>query len=349
MSSNDTTAALIAAPQAGLAETATSAQAAQAQARTLARYAMAERHPRNMIDVRTRLLRECDRPGFAGSARYDIPFKKWNPETRRQEVVHVIGASIRFAEAAARLMTNVDVSTMVTWDDDSKRVTAVQVTDLETNTSYTKDVVTEKVIEKKFLPKGMKPIRARPNAYGDTIHLVPATEQEVVKIAAAGVSKAIRDCVLRLLPGDILEECLTQIAATAGKADAEDPDAAAKAIAGGFNKLGVSAAQLEELLGHSLEGASLAELAQLRGYWKALDDGVTNWSDLLEIVAGKAPAEGEPDPLAKERTEIQKMAQEQIHKMKTGGKKRGRGRAKAEKPADKAPPPREPGDDGDKE
>jgi hypothetical protein len=333
---NDTTnAALIAAPQTALAETATSAQAAQAQAQVLARYAMAERHPRNMFDVEERLNRECQRPRFAAQARYCIPYSGTN----------VTGLSIRFAEAAARIMGNIDLDIRVVWDDDEKRVISVKATDLETNTSYGGDIVIEKVVERRKLRQGMKPIRTRVNSYGDRLHIVPATEQEVRNKAGAEVSKFMRDNILRLLPADIKDACLEQIEMTQTKADAEDPDAAAKAIAKGFKGLGISAAQLEELLGHSLEGTAPAELAKLRGWYKALQDNVVDWNTLLEAVAGKVPTDGEDDPLAEQRRGITQRVEEQISKMR--GKQRGR--TKAEKPPAKAPPPREMGDDSDLE
>jgi hypothetical protein len=337
--SNDNT-ALITAPQAALAETATSAQAAQAQAQVLARYAMAERHPRNMIDVEARLEKECQRPRFAAQARYCMPIGGQS----------VTGLSIRFAEAASRLMGNIDHDIRIVFDDDERRIITVKVTDLECNTSHGGDLVIEKIVERRKLRQGMKPIRTRVNSYGDQLYIVPATEQETRNKAGAEVSKLMRDCILRLLPADIKEACLELVEETQRKADAEDPDAAAKAIAKGFAKLGVTAAQLEELIGHSLEGASPAELAKLRGYWKALDDGVTDWATLLETVAGKAPAEGEDDPNKELREMLEEDARKRLHKT-TGSKRRGR------QPKPKAPPPepsqpevkaapRQPGEEG---
>src|SRR5258708_6569465 len=77
-------------------ETASTVLAAQAKAQIEARYVMAERHPRDLDVVRQRMLKECRRPVFAGVARYRKPIGKG-----------VEGPSIRFAEAAIRLMGNI--------------------------------------------------------------------------------------------------------------------------------------------------------------------------------------------------------------------------------------------------
>jgi hypothetical protein len=340
---NETTGqALVQVPGSAMAlgETAASAQAAKAQAQALARYAMAERHPRNWHDVRTKLLAECERPRFAEQAKYRIPFKQWNREERREEVVHVIGLSIRFAESAARMMGNVDIATPTTYDDADKRIIQVSATDLESNITFGKDITVMKTIERKKLKRGQVPIEVRKNSYGDDLFILPATEQEVAKKAEAEASKALRTCLLRLLPADIKEECEEAVERTIAMADKADPDAALKRIVSAFHKLGVSAADLEGLLGHSLAGVIPSELDRLRGYHVAMADGLANWPQIVELEGSEEHAGTKDDPMASTRKAVQNAIA--TSKKKAEARKNGRKRKTEPKKAEPSKPKAEP-------
>ncbi|MGH7819162.1 MAG: hypothetical protein ACREQ9_05260, partial [Candidatus Binatia bacterium] len=102
-------------------ETAASAIAAREEAAVKARYLMALQRPRDVDLVRQRLLKECQRPGFADVAMYAKPVGKQR----------VRGLSIRFAEAAIRHFTNVLTHVSVVFDDEKRRILHVSVIDLE--------------------------------------------------------------------------------------------------------------------------------------------------------------------------------------------------------------------------
>ena len=105
-------------------ETASAYVAAQAKAVVEARYVMALRRPRQWDQVRQDLLKECKRPSFANnkSAYYRKPIGDG-----------VEGLGIRFVEVALRCMTNVLVETTMIFEDESKEIHRVSVTDLESN------------------------------------------------------------------------------------------------------------------------------------------------------------------------------------------------------------------------
>lgn len=126
-----------------IVETASSAVAAQAKAAVEARYILAMRRPREREDVRTRLKKECKRPGFADAAWYRKPIGNG-----------VEGFSIRFAEAALRCMTNAYPETMIVYEDDRKRIIQVTVTDLESNITYSSQLVLSKTVERSKLKDG---------------------------------------------------------------------------------------------------------------------------------------------------------------------------------------------------
>lgn len=271
------------------AETAGTVLAAQARAMVEARIVLAIRRPRDWNDVRVRLLAACERPGFAGSATE----KTWGAAWYRKPVGEgVEGFSIRFAEEAARAMGNLDIQTVAVYEDDAKRILTVVVTDLESNLSYPTSLTVEKTVERKFLPKNTQPIRIRTNAEGKPVYILEATPDDVFTKQQNLVSKAIRNAVLRLLPGDIQAECRDRILKIRQGEAARDPGKVAREIADGFAKLNVTPSNLRELLGHELAQASPAELTDLRELWKAIADGTTTWADVI----GELRAERGEDP-----------------------------------------------------
>lgn len=259
-------------------ETATSAVAAQARAQIEARYIVAMRNPRDMDNVRVKLLKECQRPGFAEVARYSKPVAGDKIE----------GPSIRFAEAALRCMGNVVPESMIIWDDEEKRIVRVSVTDIESNLTYSTDVVISKTVERQKLQDGQQALSSRTNSRGKIVYTVRAGEDELLTKQNAQISKALRTQGLRLLPGDILEECMDEVLKTQRRRDAEDPDAARKKLIDAFARLNVMPSQLAEYLGHDTSQVGPAQLAELRAVYSALQDGETTWAALI---ASKKPAE----------------------------------------------------------
>lgn len=261
-----------------LAETASTAVAAQARASVDARYLVALRNPRSWDTVRVRVLEACKRPGFAEGARYSKPVGKKS----------VVGPSIRFAEEALRAMGNCYVETMVVFDDDERRIIRVTVTDLESNLSYPQDLLIAKTVERSSVRDGQNVIDRRLNTKGQTVYIVEATEDDLLVKQAALTSKAIRTGALRLLPSDILEEAMELVPETLMKKDAADPAGARKRLCDAFYTLGVAPDDLEDYLGHKLDQTTPAELNLLRTIYQALKDGEATWVEVLET-KGKTP------------------------------------------------------------
>lgn len=269
-------------------ETAATAVAEQAKAAVQARYVMALQRPRDTDTVRMALLKECRRPSFAAVARYRKPIGKG-----------IEGPSIRFAEAALRCLTNMLPETTVLFDDDRKRLVKVSVTDLESNVTYSKDIVIDKVVERRQLREGQRAIGSRMNSDGVRVFLVEATEDDLLNKQGALESKALRTLALRHLPGDILDECMTQVKETVAKKDAEDPDGARKRLVAAFDEIGVKPSDLREYLGHDLDHLQPVELQELREVYTTLREGEATWAACLEHKTGKAdkPAAAPSTPL----------------------------------------------------
>lgn len=273
-----------------LVETASSAVAAQAKAAVQARYVLAMQRPRNLDTVRDRLLKDCRRPRFADSAIYHKPVGEG-----------IEGASIRFAEAAMRCMGNIMPEVSTIYDDNQKRIVRVSVTDLEVNLTYSKDVVIQKTMERKN-PRGETPISSRRNSKGDIVYLIPATDDDILNRENALISKAIRTNALRLLPGDIYDECMELCYATIADKAAKDPEAERKKVLDTFSSLGVPPEQVQLYLGHDLAICSPAEITKLRGIAMAIKDGEATWAEVMDTVAGDTDAE--PDELAAKQSAL---------------------------------------------
>ncbi len=222
---------------------------------------------------RSRLLDSCKRPGFAAKARYAKPVGGKDK----------FGLSIRFAEEARVLWGNIDVTTMLVFDDDFKRIYRVQGVDLETNATDAIDIAVEKFVERRKITAGMEQIgQPRANTYGELVYKVRATEDDLIIKSNNQIAKAKRNVILSLIPADVKEEAEAQIIETQRNADATDPQGAVKKIVDAFWALGVSPMQLEEILGHPMAQINPAELTLLRTYYSSLEDGEATWQDIIE-------------------------------------------------------------------
>lgn len=264
-----------------LATTIGDALAAQVQAAIHARYTLALRRPRDLDRVRVDLLKDCQRPRFAQVARYAKPMGGSKIE----------GPSIRFVEAAIRHFRNVLPESMVIFDDERRRIVRVSVTDLENNITYSQDVAVDKTVERRN-GADRQIVGQRQNSKGETVFVVLATEDELSTKQAAAVSKALRTCALRLLPGDLVDEAMEAVIATRRGGAKTDPDAERKKICDDFAEVGVTPEQLKEYLGHDLVALSEKEASHLWDVRCAMKEGA-RWSEIIGDTDDKPTSQGE--------------------------------------------------------
>lgn len=274
-------------------ETAAVAAAHQAEALVRARFALAMSRPRVMAVVRERALDECQRPRFAQVARYRVP----------RGGATIEGWSIRAAEALGRIFGNIDVNVSVIADDPARRVLQVTAIDLESNFTTGAPVTVAKVMERRQLRNGQVAIASRTNSEGQLVHLVEATDDELLVKQNALLSKARRNAILQLIPGDLLDEMLEAVNETRRKGDkAEDPEAYRKRMLDGFYEIGVKASMLAEYIklrfGKTVETLTIDDMHDLRDLHTALRDKEVTWKDAMAGVIPDAEVV-EPVPGAK--------------------------------------------------
>lgn len=256
----------------GGVETQSTAISAQLQTQIEAGYKLAWARPRNMDTFRVKLIAACKRPGFWETARYVVPRGNGKVE----------GFSIRFAEECIRNYGNLDNNNMIVYEDAKMRTVRVNTVDLENNIAFHTDVQIEKTVERKFLKDGQKPISTRIGSDGKAVHLVPATDDDIQIKQNALISKAMRNQVLRLVPGDILAECKAMLVEISTKGvDENDKELLRKKVVDGFARLSVMPDQIEKYLGHPVGQCSPAQLVELRGLYEAIKDGEGTWADAL--------------------------------------------------------------------
>lgn len=266
--------------------------AAQAKATVEARFTIAQYRPRNWDDVRIKLLAECRRPGFAQnkSTYYIKPIG-----------AGVEGLGIRFVEAALRCMSNVLVETLTLHDDDRTRMLKVAVTDLEANETIDKVITVAKTVERSRPMDDGTFLSVRKNSYGKLTYTLPGTDDDILNKEGALVSKAIRVLGLRIIPGDLQDECEAEILRIRKDTAAKDPAAERKNIADGFAQINVLPSDLSAYLGHDFGGCSPAELVRLRGLYGAVRDGETTWPAILENA--RAEKNAAPPPASTDLSE----------------------------------------------
>jgi hypothetical protein len=236
-------------------------------------YGLAQMRPRDWDVVRFQLLKDCGRFGFADAAIWEIP----------RGGKQIDGLSIRFAEAAGRAMGKLDERVHVIEDAPGYRRIEVAVIDCESLYRVSREIQVEKTVERKKLAKGQDAVSQRVNSYGEPVYRVEATEEELVMMANALISKVRRVLLLSLLPADIKEECEARCHETINKGINEDPEAMRKRISDSFAKVGIFPEDLAEYLGHPLAKVTPKETAELRGLIQAITQGQSTWREELRL------------------------------------------------------------------
>ena len=304
-------------------ETAAEVLAAQASALVQARFVKAMQEPRDLDVVRQKLLKDCERPSFAQVALYSKPIGNKK----------VTGLSIAFARAFLRHWGNNATEVTVIYDDPLKRTVRIATLDLESNATFSKDVILEKAVERKSLRAGQTPISSRINSQGERVFLVEATEEDLYTKSSAWEAKVVRQNALALLPGDIQAECEEAIRATLSNAAAKDPEAEKNKIIDAFADLGVRVADLKAYLDvEDMATLTPRDLMDLRAVYQALREGETNWREVMEqreLVRGKSATAPE-----KPATRAQEVAE---RLKRRAGKSQGHeGAVESDKPAPEA-------------
>jgi hypothetical protein len=219
---------------------------------------VARRFPRNEEAAFERLIRSSRRTSFAEEAEYSFP----------RGGTTVTGPSVSLAREAARLWGNIRYGLEVVLDTSEERHIRGWAWDLETNTKVAAEDYFAKLIQRK--------------GKGGPVQWVKPDERDLRELTFRRGAILVRNCLLQLLPRDLIEDARSQCRATLAKDAAQDPDSARKAILRAFSEINVSADQLQAYLGHPVGQSTAEEIAELRAVYQSIKDGNSTWSEYVE-------------------------------------------------------------------
>jgi hypothetical protein len=215
---------------------------------------VAKRFPRDEDASYQKMLRAAARPSFAEDAQWSFP----------RGGKQITGPSINLAREFARSWTNIRHGVDIIADDAHNRTIRAWAWDLETNVKVTVDDSFQKLIQRKV--------------NGVTQWVMP-DERDLRELTNRRAATAKRNCILELLPSDLVDDICQECSATLERGITNDPDATRKAVLKAFLAIHVTADELKGYLGCPVDQASPAQLADLRQIIKSIRDGQTSWKD----------------------------------------------------------------------
>lgn len=243
----------------GSNELQTGAAFARAQAEIQAAIVIAKRYPRQEEVAYTRLLKAATRPSFAEDCAYSFP----------RGDTQVTGPSVVLAREAARIWMNLRHGLAVLRDDSDTRLIRGWAWDLETNTYCEADDDFSKEIQR-YVGKG----RER------HLEWVEPDERDLRELTNRRGAILVRNCILQLIPRDIIDETIAAADKTLQGNARQDPDAWKKVVKT-FDEINVPIGQLVAFVGHSIAECSPAELTRLRQIYKSIADGNSTWAEYI--------------------------------------------------------------------
>jgi hypothetical protein len=230
---------------------------------------MAKKFPRDPVVAMDRILNECRRETLAEQAQYQFP----------RGGTMVTGPSIRLAETIARNWGNLSFGVTEVERKGQESQMLAYAWDLETNVMARQEF---KVRHLRDTREGLKPLR---------------DERDVYEITANQAARRLRSCILRVIPGDVvdgaLEECSKTLAAKVGNVQERIPGMLEK-----FKELGISKLQIEKRLRHRIESLNGPELLSLIKIYNSIKDGMSSVDDYFEPEQKEQPAKEDPAQVA---------------------------------------------------
>jgi len=181
----------------------------------------------------------------------------------------VTGQSIRLAEILAQKWMNLSIGIEIVSQNSDKTEARAYATDRENNFC----------VEQYFTVKHQRTTKKGVQRLTD--------ERDIREMVANIGSRNLRGCILRVIPGDILEACVAQCKKTLESSDVPVNEQIRRMVMA-FDELGVKVEHLEKRLGHNLDATIPTEIVTLKGIYKSIKDGMAKREDFFEIASKTA-------------------------------------------------------------
>lgn len=249
---------------AGMMEVATTRSAQEVQAMVV----MAKKFPRNTVAAEKRILDACKRKGLAEVSQYS--FNKGGL---------VEGPSIRLAEVLAQNWGNLDYGVTELDRKDGVSTMMAYCWDIETNVRKTQV----------FTVKHWRDTKAGGYKLKE--------ERDVYEVTANNGSRRVRNCILAIIPGDIVDAAIAQCDKTMAASNGDKPmkERIAEMVKQ-FERFEVTQDLIEKFLGHPLtvERVTESEMLRLRKIFITLQDKVSKPDDYFLMPKSNQVGEGNP-------------------------------------------------------
>lgn len=252
------------------AEGLIAAEQARAVAEVQAALVIAAGRPRNVKNSRARLIGDCQRSGLAKQALYQYS----------RGGTAVSGPSIRLAEAAARSWGNMTYGFRELARRPGESECEAYAWDLETNCKVVRQFVVRHTRDTK---QGKKKLN---------------DERDIYERIASDAQRRVRAAILEIIPGDIIEDAVEQCETTLNTEIGGDVSKAIRDLLKAFDALGVSRAQIEKRLGHTIDAIQPAQIIYFRKIWTSIRDGMSSADDWFEAEPVQKPSQTKPEPAA---------------------------------------------------
>lgn len=228
---------------------------------------LAKQYPRNENQIFARVLGSYERLSLAEKAFYTKPKGK----------AQISGPSVHLARYIGMCWGNVNSGWRVIDEDEEYISIEAYAHDLETNYRVVLEDRFRKAIPKKIY-EGRTHVRT---------DWIEPNEEQLRELQNRRGAFLERNCLLKILPPDLVEDAQTKARVTLKKAAEGDlkksPADTAKHIALAFDRYGVTVMQLEHYIGHELSKITQAELATLREILGSLKSEEISASEIFAL------------------------------------------------------------------
>lgn len=237
---------------------------ARAVAEVQAAYVIAKKFPRNQHQSFINIIESCKRPFLAEQAMYAYP----------KGGSLVTGPSIRLAEVLAQNWGNIEFGIREISRSNGVSVAEAYAIDLQTNA-------------RKPLVFHVPHTRDKKDRKTGLMTKVKLTDdRDIYELVANMGARRLRNCILAILPGDVVEAAVNQVKKTMESGELPITDRI-RMMVQKFDELGVKVEHLEKRLGHKLDATIPQEIVTLQGIFKAIKDGFSSREDFFEIGSAK--------------------------------------------------------------
>ena len=217
---------------------------------------LAKKFPRNKVACIDEIVNDCGRKTLAEVAIYS--YNRGGSE--------VSGPSIRLAEAIAQSWGNLQFE----WKELNRTNGASECE----ATAWDMEKNTKKTI--RFTVKHIRNSKAKGQ-------FVLTDERDIYEMIANQASRRLRNCILSIIPGDVVETAVKECEKTLKTNVQVTPESIANMIKL-FEEFGVTKEQLEKRIGKRVEAIAGAQMIQLKKIFNSLKDGMSKPADWFEPI-----------------------------------------------------------------